>query len=150
MGNLVSILTLLVTGILAYWIRFGVMPLSNNYVLAILISLLLASLVLPATGAYRPQIRGDFARRSRRLIAGWALVAVSLIALAAALKVTSEFSRIWFGNWVLLAMAGLLLIQAGEFLWRRLPHPGRVRKKRLVLVGNSGSIGNIERRLATG
>ena len=107
MKNLQTLMVVLVAFLLAAKLRFGSLELAPFYLVALLTGLLLTSVIMPATGAFRAEFRWDFLRKTRRLIAGWALVIMSLVTIAAMLKVTSIYSRIWFGSWVLIG-AGLL------------------------------------------
>ena len=94
MENLRAVLTILLAFLLSYWLRFRFNPLPVDYLVTLLSGLLISSIVFPATGAFRDEFRWDVARKLRRLIAGWALVIMTLAAMAAILKVTSNFSRI--------------------------------------------------------
>ncbi|MBT8062205.1 MAG: undecaprenyl-phosphate glucose phosphotransferase [Xanthomonadales bacterium] len=146
MGNLASLLVILVSCVLAYFIRFDTAVLSNAYLLALLSGLLLSSVVLPATGAYRDEFRWDPMRKLRRIVAGWALVVMMLIAAGALLKVSANYSRIWFGSWVLISLAGLITLSLLQYAWTRMS--GRSDKRRMVLVGSGAAAGRVERRLA--
>jgi hypothetical protein len=61
-----TLLVVLVTCLLAYGIRFGYSALPAGYVVALLLALLLAAIVVPATGAYRREFEWAFGRKLRR------------------------------------------------------------------------------------
>jgi len=103
-----TLLVVLVSYLLAYWIRFGYVALPPGYLIALLVTLLLSAVIFPATGAFRREFEWTFMRKLRRLIAGWAVVILGLVSIAAMLKVTDYYSRIWFSTWVLLCAAGLI------------------------------------------
>jgi Undecaprenyl-phosphate glucose phosphotransferase len=105
-----TLLVVLVSFLLAYWLRFGYTALPPGYLVALLVTLLLCAVVFPATGAFRREFEWAFMRKLRRLIAGWAIVVLVLVSLSAMLKVTSYFSRIGFGSWVLICGFGLVAI----------------------------------------
>lgn len=135
MKNLQIQFVILLAFLPAYFMRFGSFHLSSGYVTALLCGLLIASVIMPATGAFRREFRWAFLRKIRRLLAGWALVVTILVALAATLKVSADYSRMWFGYWVLYAGAGLIISQIIEHAW--LVHKKHNSKtvRRVVLVG---------------
>jgi putative colanic acid biosynthesis UDP-glucose lipid carrier transferase len=147
MGNLSALLVILLSFIAAYAIRFTTSSLENTYLLVLLTGLLLSSVILPATGAYRIEFRWDVMRRMRRLIAGWALVVMTLLTTATLLKITADYSRIWFGLWVTFGFVGLVLLTLFQSAWWR--YSGRLdrNRRRIVLVGSGESAARVESRL---
>lgn len=142
-----ALLIILVSFLLAWWLRFGQMALPQPYLLAILFTLLVSAIVLPATGAFRREFEWAMMRRLRRLVAGWAIVVLVLVSVAAMLKETDTFSRIWFGLWVLLTLAGLIILVP-------LTHAAAIRARRreqkarkVVLVGAGEPARRVESRL---
>ena len=133
--------------LLAFFVRFESLKMSTAYVVVLLLGMLMAAIIMPATGAFRHEFRWAFVRKSRRLIAGWALVITLLVAMAAMFKVTSDYSRIWFALWVLFGGTGLFVSQLIEHGWQihRKKHSGTVR--RLVLVGGGSNGKRVERRI---
>ena len=93
-----TLLIVLVSFLLAYWLRFGSAALPQGYLVALLVTLLLSSIIFPATGAFRREFEWALMRKLRRLIAGWAVIILGLISIAAMLKITDYYSRIWFGS----------------------------------------------------
>ena len=149
MGTLSSLLVVLVSFVIAYWMRFESFAMDNSYRIVLLIGLLFSSVIFPATGAYRTEFRWDIMRRLRRLIAGWALVVIALVSSATLLKVTADYSRIWFSLWVVFCSAGLMIATLLESAWFR-RFSGRNRnRKQLILVGSGEAAARVERRLAT-
>jgi Undecaprenyl-phosphate glucose phosphotransferase len=147
MKNLQTQIIILAAFILAYFLRFSTLEMGTSYIIVLLLGLSLSAIVLPATGAFRQKFRWAFIRKSRRLLAGWSLVVVTLVAIAAMLKVTSDYSRIWFAYWVLFGALGLFVSQVIEHGW--LVHRKRHAKvkRRLVLVGGGENGKSVERRL---
>ena len=101
------LLIILIGFLVAYWFRFGTTFLTEGYLVALVISLFLSSIIFPATGAFRDEFEWEVLRRMRRLIAGWAIVLLMLVSIAAVTKTTDYFSRIWFGLWVIISTCGL-------------------------------------------
>jgi Undecaprenyl-phosphate glucose phosphotransferase len=145
-----ALLVILVSFLLAWWMRFGQTALPEPYLLAILFTLLVAAIVLPATGAFRREFEWAMMRRLRRLVAGWAVVVLVLVSAAAMLKETDTFSRIWFGLWVLITLFGLvalvLVTHAAASRSRRREQLAR----KVVLVGAGEPAQRVESRLREG
>jgi putative colanic acid biosynthesis UDP-glucose lipid carrier transferase len=142
-----ALLVILVGLLLSFLMRFGYSPLPESYLVALLVTLLISSVVLPATGSFRQEFEWAIMRKLRRLVAGWAVVVLTLVSVAAMLKVTDSYSRIWFGLWVIVTTVGLiivLLISHAAALRRR----GKTQQaRRVVLVGAGEAAARVERRL---
>jgi Undecaprenyl-phosphate glucose phosphotransferase len=147
MKNIQTQFVILCTFLLAFYARFESLKMDADYIIVLLLGLLIAAVIMPATGAYRHEFRWAFLRKTRRLIAGWALVVVVLVAMAAMLKVTSDYSRVWFGYWVLFAGVGLFISQLIEHGWQvhRKKYSRTVR--RVVLVGGGSNGKRVRQRL---
>jgi putative colanic acid biosynthesis UDP-glucose lipid carrier transferase len=147
MKNLQAQLVILLACLLAYLLRFDSLQMDTGYVIALLCCLFISAVIMPATGAFRFEFRWAFLRKSRRLIAGWSLVIMTLVTLAALFKVTSNYSRIWFTYWVLFGGVGLFVSQLLEHAWQihRRKHSRVVR--RLVLVGGGNNGRRVEKRI---
>ncbi len=147
MKNLQTQLVILLAFMLAFYIRFDSLQLSTAYVIVLLLGLLTTAIIMPATGAYRHEFRWAFLRKTRRLIAGWALVVTALVTMAAVFKVTSDYSRIWFAYWVLFGGVGLFASQLIEHGWQihRKKHSNVTRE--LVLVGGGSNGRRVEKRI---
>ena len=143
----ITLLVILLSFLLAYALRFGNIALPPNYLIALLLTLTFSSVILPATGAFRHEFRWDILRKTRRLIAGWALVVISLISVTAIFKVTSYYSRIWFAYWVMFSVAGIFTVQLIEHGWQihRKKHSKSVR--RMVLAGGGDNGKRVEQRI---
>ncbi len=142
-----ALLIILVSFLLAHWSRFGYVSLPQHYLVALLFTLILSSVILPATGAFRKEFEWAFMRRLRRLIAGWAVVVLMLVSIAAMLKTTDLFSRIWFVLWVIIASLGLvivLLVSHGAAIRKR--NRNRV-ERGVVLVGAGQAAARVEHRI---
>jgi len=147
MKNLQTQLMILLAFLLAYFARFDSLHMGKNYIIVLLLGLLIAAVIMPATGAFRHEFRWSILRRTRRLLAGWALVVTTLVTMAALFKVTSDFSRIWFGYWVLYGGAGLVVSQLLEHGWQLHRKKNSRIARRLVLVGGGNNGRGVERRI---
>lgn len=149
MKNFQTLLILLLTFLAAYWLRFVTLKLPPPYLLALLVSLLLASVIIPGTGAFRPEFRWAFIRKFRRLMAGWSVVVMGLVTLAAMFKVTAQYSRIWFGTWVIVGSAGLFISLVLEHGWQIRRSRRRGTSRPVVLVGGGDNGARVEQRIDT-
>jgi len=147
MKNLQAQLVILLAFLLAYYLRFDSLQMNTDYVIALLCCLLISAVIMPATGAFRHDFRWAFLRKTRRLIAGWALVVTTLVTMAALFKVTSDYSRIWFAYWVLFGGAGLFVSQLLEHTWQIHRKKQSRIVRRLVLIGGGNNGRRIEQRI---
>ena len=147
MKNLQSQLVILLAFLAAFILRFDSLQLNTAYVIVLLLGLLIAAVIMPATGAFRHEFRWAFLRKTRRLVAGWALVVTALVTIAALLKVTSDYSRVWFAYWVLIGGAGLFVSQLIEHSWRVYRRTHSKALRRIVLVGGGKNGKRVEQRI---
>jgi len=145
-----ALLVILVSFLLAWWLRFGHAALPQAYLLAILFTLLISAIVLPATGAFRREFEWAMMRRLRRLVAGWAVVVLVLVSVAAMLKETDTFSRIWFGLWVLLTLFGLIALVLFTHTAASRARRREQMARKVVLVGAGQPAQRVELRLREG
>ncbi|RMD63067.1 MAG: undecaprenyl-phosphate glucose phosphotransferase [Alphaproteobacteria bacterium] len=93
----------------------------GRYAVAILLSALLASILFHDLGVYD----GDFifrrTLRANRVIAAWAVTGAVLLAVAFALKISDQYSRVWALGWFAAGTAGLALgrIALGGWILRQ-------------------------------
>jgi len=144
-----ALLVIIVTFLLAYLTRFGYTALPNYYLIALLVVIVVAVIVLPATGAFRREFEWAVLRRLRRLIAGWAIVVLVLVSVAAMLKTTDYYSRIWFGMWVIYGTLGLAIMMMSSH-WAAIRRREKSRgTRRIALVGSGEAAARVERRIRT-
>jgi Undecaprenyl-phosphate glucose phosphotransferase len=142
-----ALLIVLASYLLTFWLRFGSVALPQHYVVSLLLSLVIAAVILPATGAFRKEFEWAVMRRLRRLIAGWAVVLLTLVSIAAMLKVTDWYSRIWFGLWTIVSTFGLIAVVL-------ITHWGAIGKRNrdrhlhgVVLVGAGDAAARVEEQI---
>jgi Undecaprenyl-phosphate glucose phosphotransferase len=142
-----ALLVIIVTFLLAHFTRFGYSSLDKHYLIALLVVIVVASVILPATGAFRQEFEWAVLRRLRRLIAGWAIVVLVMVSIAAMLKTTDYFSRIWFSLWVIYCIAGLAVMLL-LFHWAAIRRRNRSREiRRIVLVGSGEAAARLEHQI---
>jgi len=147
MKNLQTQFMILLAFLLAFYARFESLQLNSDYIIVLLLGLLIAAVIMPATGAFRHEFRWSVVRKTRRLLAGWALVVTTLVTIAALFKVTSDYSRIWFGYWVLFGGAGLFINQLFEHGWLIHRRKSSKTTRRIVLVGGGKNGRRVEQRI---
>jgi putative colanic acid biosynthesis UDP-glucose lipid carrier transferase len=142
-----ALLTIMVSFLIAHWLRFGYTGLGQEYLIALLVSLSLSTIILPATGAFRAEFEWAVMRKLRRMVAGWAVVLLMLVSLAAMLKTTDYYSRIWFGLWTIISTGGLVLVLL-------ITHAANIRKRNrmretrpVVLVGAGEAALRLEKQI---
>ncbi len=141
-----ALLVIIVAFLLAYLTRFGYTSLPNYYLVALLTTIAICAIVLPATGAFRKEFEWAVLRRLRRLIAGWAIVVLLLVSVSAMLKITDDYSRIWFGLWVIYSTVGLvivLLLSHYASIRRRRNRTGR----RIAVIGSGDAARRLEQQI---
>jgi Undecaprenyl-phosphate glucose phosphotransferase len=143
-----TLLVILVTFLAGFWLRFPHQPLPPNYLIALLLTLVLSLIVFPATGSFRREFEWAFVRKLRRLLAAWTIVILVLVSLAAMLKITSYFSRIWFGSWVLLCYFGLIVMLLVSHYAAVLARRRGKDSRDIVLVGAGETARNVDERIA--
>ena len=143
------LLVIMVSYLLAHWLRFGYTALPQHYLVALLLTLVLSSIILPATGAFRSEFEWAFMRRLRRLIAGWAIVVLMLVSIAAMLKTTDNYSRIWFGLWILITSFGLVLVMLVSHAAAIRTRNRNRKNRKIVLVGSGQAAARVEERIQT-
>ena len=146
MNTAPQLASLFAAALAAYYLRFRNLQLEPGYLMAILSGLIIASIVIPATGALRPAFKFSPARVARRMLAGWSLVVTALVSMAAMLKVTADYSRIWFGYWVLFSAAALVVGPFARHIWTTRVRAHRS-ANRLVLVGTGQPLDTVLDRL---
>jgi len=142
-----ALLVILVSFLFAHWGRFGYSALPQHYLIALLFTLVLSSIILPATGAFRIEFEWAFMRRLRRLIAGWTIVVLVLISISVMLKTTDSFSRIWFGLWVLISSFGLVLVMLVSHAAAIRTRNRNRQNRKIVLVGSGQAAARVESRI---
>ena len=147
MRLIVTLVNISIAFLLAYLARFQNLRVPEFYQLGLLYGLLLCALIIPATGVYRVEFKMELFRRIRRVMAGWSVVVMLLVGTATALKVSADYSRIWFGYWVI--MTPLILI-TGEILNQVLLRQAARRsgyRTKIVLAGAGASAAQVEQRI---
>jgi len=135
-----DLLLIVLTALIAYWLRHETLQIPPRYGIAVVIGVLLAWQVFHAFGLYEFRSLSRLVWQLSRLITAWGLVAMGLIAVVFFTKTAEEFSRAWAGAWF--ASAWLALVATRIFLKLRLrawqKRGWLTRRVAIVGAGNNG------------
>ncbi|NNC23954.1 undecaprenyl-phosphate glucose phosphotransferase [Salinisphaera sp. USBA-960] len=130
-----DITTILGSGYLAYFLRFGAWTMPPHYRSALAIALITSFVIFPNLRLYAGWLNKPVWIRLQSLILGWGAVALALITIAYMVKESESYSRLWFGTWFLLGGIALNLLRGlATHLLARIRASQGVRR-RVVIVG---------------
>jgi Undecaprenyl-phosphate glucose phosphotransferase len=138
--RLAEFVLFMLTGIAiyGYYVGFGTY-LTWEYPAAILTGSVLAVILLELSDLYQVTALRQPWRHLRTLVIVWSGTFALMALTGFLLKVSEEFSRVWFGSWY---AAPLVLLLAGRFMLarsvRRWARNGRM-ERRAVIVGGGGN-----------
>ncbi len=121
--RLIDVLVVLLSGIVAYYGRFGWLGIDTFKIYSLATGCLVAVNAFHLAGLYQFQYLTDLAEQARRLLVSWPLVVGSLVMLGFAAGLLDEVSRGWVALWLLFGFCGLLAVRAATRLqilrWHR-------------------------------
>ncbi|MGI9317417.1 MAG: undecaprenyl-phosphate glucose phosphotransferase [bacterium] len=134
-------LTIIVLGaIIAHLIRFDELSLGFIYKIALVVLLFAAALIFPMFDLYKPWRGLSIWSEVRTLVFAWLTIAAILPALVYFTKTGADYSRLWFGYWVLittiLLMASRLILRSASRWARR----KGLNTRNVVIIG-AGDLG---------
>ncbi|AUN96467.1 undecaprenyl-phosphate glucose phosphotransferase [Pseudazoarcus pumilus] len=138
------------TGMVAHLLRFGGDALLEpvRYVYAVFAGALLTHVIFTQLGVYRSWGHGSRVIAYGRVLLGWSLVLAVLASLSFLSKTGTDFSRLWFGYWGALGLAGLL---ASRLILRRIvdfAHRRGYGLRNVALVGPYDGVRELTQHLA--
>lgn len=136
---LLDFFIVLTAGFLAHYYRFGSLDMTGRYNSATVLTAIVVVLCLGMGGVYGSQRGYAFLRQFSVLLAGWFAAAGIMLSLTFFLKVSENYSRIWFST-MLVAGGGLsLLLRVVVFLLLRRLRASGMNLKTVLLVDSGGS-----------
>lgn len=149
-ARLLDMLAIATAGYAAYKLRYGDIPLIDQYLFVILSVSLLALVLFPQCGLYHPNRNTQWPYLLRRLIVAWSLLVLCLIVIGWATKTSANYSRLWLGYWTAFGFMGLFAMHVLMASVQSALHKRGWSQKR-VLVAGAGNDGGQEviRRLRT-
>ena len=134
-------LTLVVLGaLIAHFIRFDSITLDPVYKVALVVVLISAALIFPMFDLYKPWRGMSIWSEVRALMLSWLCIAAVLPALVYLTKTGAEYSRLWFGYWMLITM---ILLMASRLIVRNVSRWARRKglNTRNILIIGAGELG---------
>jgi putative colanic acid biosynthesis UDP-glucose lipid carrier transferase len=134
----IDMLVVIAAGLIAYKYRFHVFEMTGRYNSATLLSAVIVVLTMGCGGLYGSQRGYSFWRQVGMLIVCWLAASGILMALSFFLKVSDDYSRIWFAT--MLWIGGLMSVslRLGVFLLLRRLRSTGLNLKSVLLVDSGG------------
>ena len=135
-------LVVIIASVIAYGIRFSFneLHLPIDYRFLILFSLLCTILVFPLFNLYGSWRGQSLTKQARAIILAWFSVVLLMIIILFSLKISSEYSRLWLGWWMVLGLVFLLAFRL--CIYGFLQHQRKQgRNYRRVVIFGAGDLG---------
>ena len=141
-------LLVVASGIALYAIQFGNLNFPRNYVFILTGGFLLCLAVFPFFNIYRPYRGASLWAETQTLASAWTVVFTGLVMALFVTKTSTDFSRLWIGQWAVAGFVSLvvfrLALRGGLRLMR---HHGF--NLRFIAIAGAGDLGrDVARRLA--
>lgn len=124
--RLIDVTVVIVTGVLAFWLRHDTFDLPYYYQAALLMAAIFIANYAHIAGVYRPDAMRSNLIQAVRMAVAWSGVTVTLIGLAYFMRIPDWFSSAWAVYWYFLAIGGFFLFRAvnvvQKWRWRRQGH----------------------------
>lgn len=138
--RLIDPLLLAGSGAALYAIQFGNMDFPRNYAFFLTGSFLLCLAMFPFFNIYRPYRGASLWAETQMLASAWAIVFAGLVIALFATKTSTDFSRLWIGQWAVAGFSSLvafrIVLRSGLRLLRR--HGFNLR---FVAIAGAGELG---------
>jgi len=143
-------MTLVVLGfLLAYYIKFSELSLTQEYKIALVLATLLTLLIFPMTDLYRSWRGKNWLNQAKRMTLAWMMVGTLLIVIAFFTKTSVSFSREWMINWWLITWTTIITFRYLLTKYVNLLGAQGWGHKKVVIVG-AGELGQrVSRNLST-
>ncbi|MGJ3442402.1 undecaprenyl-phosphate glucose phosphotransferase [Pseudomonas sp. Je.1.5.c] len=135
---LLDMLIVIGSGMAAHEYRFGTLDMTGRYNTATLISSIVVVLCLALGGVYGSQRGHSFWRQLSILIVCWLSAAGILLALTFFLKVSDNYSRIWFSSMLAIGGSLCLVMRLVVYLTLRRVRASGMNLKSVLLVDSGG------------
>ena len=133
-------LVVVASGVVFYAIQFGNLDFSRNYVFVLTGGFLLCLAVFPFFNLYRPYRGASLWAETQMLASAWMVVCTGLVMALFVTKTSTDFSRLWIGQWAVAGFLSLVLfrvaLRGGLRLLRR--HGFNLR---FVAIAGAGDLG---------
>lgn len=126
-------------GLLAHYYRFGVFEMTGRYNTATTLSAVIVVICMGVGGVYGSQRGYAFVRQFTVLLIGWLAAAGILLSISFFLKVSEDYSRIWFSTMLLAGGSLSLLLRIAAFVFLKRIRSSGLNLKTVLLVDTGGS-----------
>lgn len=121
--RLLDVVLVLLSGVLAFYARFGTFGIDTFKVYSLALAALLSLNVLHLAGLYRFRHLTSLAEQARRLAIAWPVVIGGLVVLGFVAGLLNEVSRAWVALWLIFGFSGLMaarvLLRLRVLAWYR-------------------------------
>jgi len=141
-------LLVVASGVALYALQFGNLDFPRNYIFVLTGGFLLCLAVFPFFDIYRPYRGASLWAETQTLASAWTAVFAGLVVALFVTKTSTDFSRLWIGQWAIAGFLSLVVfrmaLRGGLRLLRR--HGFNLR---FVAIAGAGDLGrDVARRLA--
>jgi len=145
-AGVMDLLLIVAGGYLSHYWRFGNWLMSAYYMVATLVIALVAVACQVLIGSYLSWRGRHFFRQLGRIYLGWLLALAVIAVLAVLLRVSENYSRIWFVSTVGLALLLVSAFRLCIFLFLRYTRVRGRNLKRVVVIESGNSAANLRAR----
>jgi len=144
-SRIVDPLVVVVAAIVSYSVRFSadVFSFPQNYHYLVLVAVFCVALVFPMFNIYASWRGQGLAKQAKTIILAWLSVALLMIVILFGLKLSSDYSRVWLGLWMLFGLSFLLLYRMSVYIVLQYQRKKGRNFRRVVIVG----AGDLARKL---
>lgn len=135
---LLDFFIVILSSIYAHYHRFGEFDMAGRYNTATIISAITVVLCLATFGVYGSQRGQPFIRQFSMLAGGWCVAAGFLLSLSFFLKVSEDYSRIWFSLMLACGSGASLTLRVAAFLSLRKLRGFGMNLKSVLIVDTGG------------
>lgn len=144
-SRIVDPLVVVIAAIVAYSFRFSTSDFSlpQNYQFLVLIAVFCVALVFPAFNIYASWRGQGLAKQARIVILAWLSTALIVIVILFGLKLSSDYSRLWLGLWMLLGFLFLVVYRLTVYWILQYQRSQGRNYRKVVIVG----VGDLAKKL---
>ena len=134
--RLIEFLAVMLSGLMVYFLYVVRLDgVQTYYLLTCFLGAVLSVIALQAVDAYQVTHLRKSIRQLGRVLVAWTAVFAVMALLAFFMRVSTEFSRVWFGSWYLAGIGFFIVIRSiTAIIVRRWARDGRL-ERRAVIVG---------------
>lgn len=137
--RIVDLMVIWLGGLVAHWVRFGLVPVPGLVMLALTFAVMMSTVVFNLGKVYSPGEADNFWAAASRVLAHWALVCLLLIATVFLARVGASYSRGWATLWMTISALGLVGVRAVGATFMRRARAGGNLVTRVAIIGGDES-----------